>query len=77
MAASVEKDTVNEEVVSVELPAPPGWKKKVTDSFFWSFNSCFNLFLLLNFALNYELSTGILLSPDFRVSLVVVHSFRS
>lgn len=29
MAASVEKDTVNEEVVSVELPAPPGWKKKV------------------------------------------------
>ncbi|KAA0063499.1 methyl-CpG-binding domain-containing protein 11-like [Cucumis melo var. makuwa] len=28
MAASVEKDTVNEEVVSVELPAPPGWKKK-------------------------------------------------
>ncbi|CAK9326571.1 unnamed protein product [Citrullus colocynthis] len=28
MAASVEKDTANEEVVSFELPAPPGWKKK-------------------------------------------------
>ncbi|XP_038889539.1 methyl-CpG-binding domain-containing protein 11-like [Benincasa hispida] len=28
MAASVKKDTGNEEVVSFELPAPPGWKKK-------------------------------------------------
>ncbi|KAG7021238.1 hypothetical protein SDJN02_17926, partial [Cucurbita argyrosperma subsp. argyrosperma] len=28
MAESVEKDTSNEEVLSFELPAPPGWKKK-------------------------------------------------
>ena len=29
MASSVEKD----EVVSLELPAPPGWKKKVSFAF--------------------------------------------
>lgn len=28
MASSVEKESANEEVVSLELPAPPGWKKK-------------------------------------------------
>lgn len=28
MASSVEKEVAREEVVSVELPAPPGWKKK-------------------------------------------------
>lgn len=29
MASSVEREGAREEVVSVELPAPPGWKKKV------------------------------------------------
>lgn len=29
MASSVEKEGAREEVVSVELPAPPAWKKKV------------------------------------------------
>jgi hypothetical protein len=29
MASSVEREGVREEVVSVELPAPAGWKKKV------------------------------------------------
>jgi len=28
MASSVEREGVREEVVSVELPAPDGWKKK-------------------------------------------------
>ena len=28
MASSVEKEGAGEEAVSVELPAPPGWKKK-------------------------------------------------
>lgn len=46
MAASVEKDTANEEVVSFELPAPPGWKKKVLIPLFFGLSIfCFLILL--------------------------------
>ncbi|KAK7292052.1 hypothetical protein RIF29_07700 [Crotalaria pallida] len=55
MASSVEKKSVDssavEEAVSVELPAPPGWKKKVHFSF-TARSLCLNLNLNLVSYLN-------------------------
>lgn len=57
MASSVEKEcgaaSAVEEAVSLELPAPPGWKKKVHFSFLFFFFCSFrfvSLFILLGFA---------------------------
>ena len=58
MASAVEKEGgAREETFSLELPAPPGWKKQVFHSFFcFSFSAfflalfCFDYFVLLKFA---------------------------
>ena len=46
MASAVEKEGgASEETLSLELPAPPGWKKQVFHSFFCFSFSVFFFFL--------------------------------
>jgi hypothetical protein len=45
MASSVEREGAREEVVSMELPAPPGWKKKV---FLFLYALCCCILLYIN-----------------------------
>lgn len=48
MASSVEREGAREEVVSVELPAPAGWKKKVFPFLFLYALFC-SIVLYMNF----------------------------
>lgn len=48
MASPMEKETNNDEIVSVELPAPPSWKKMVL---FLNFTCSHHVFFFFSFTL--------------------------